>query len=41
MGRAGEADEVANVIYFLAGEEASFMTGAIVLVDGGVTARGP
>ena len=41
MGRVGEAHEVANVIYFLASEEASFMTGSLVLVDGGVTAKGP
>jgi NAD(P)-dependent dehydrogenase (short-subunit alcohol dehydrogenase family) len=39
LGRLGSADEVANAIYFLASEQASFMTGAIVPVDGGYTAR--
>lgn len=35
LGRMGSADEVANVITFLASEEASFMTGSDVIVDGG------
>lgn len=38
--RLGEAEEVANVIYFPSGEEFSYMTDAVVLVDGGVTAKG-
>jgi NAD(P)-dependent dehydrogenase (short-subunit alcohol dehydrogenase family) len=38
LGRVLEADEVARVIYFLASEEASGMTGAVVAVDGGLTA---
>lgn len=37
MGRFGSADEIANVIAFLASERASFMTGACVVVDGGQT----
>lgn len=36
QNRFGEASEVANVIYFLATEEASFMTGEIVNVTGGI-----
>jgi NAD(P)-dependent dehydrogenase (short-subunit alcohol dehydrogenase family) len=39
MGRLGRAEEVAAVIAFLAGDEASYMTGSEVYVDGGWTAR--
>jgi NAD(P)-dependent dehydrogenase (short-subunit alcohol dehydrogenase family) len=38
MGRIGTPDEIAKVAVFLASEDASFMTGAIVAVDGGGTA---
>ncbi|MDA0220222.1 MAG: SDR family oxidoreductase [Proteobacteria bacterium] len=38
MRRVGRPEEIANVIRFLASSEASFMTGAIVPVDGGATA---
>ncbi len=38
LGRIGTADEVAAAIYFLASEAASFITGAILTVDGGLTA---
>jgi meso-butanediol dehydrogenase / (S,S)-butanediol dehydrogenase / diacetyl reductase len=38
LGRVCEAREVAAVIAFLASEDASFMTGANVAVDGGVSA---
>ena len=41
LGRIGEPHEIASVIYFLASPDASFMTGSVVLADGGVTARGP
>ena len=38
MGRLGRAEEVANVILFLASDEASFVTAAAWNVDGGYTA---
>lgn len=38
IGRIGEPSEIAAVIVFLLTEDASFMTGAIVSVDGGQTA---
>jgi NAD(P)-dependent dehydrogenase (short-subunit alcohol dehydrogenase family) len=37
LGRQASAEEVASVAVFLAGDESSFMTGAIVPVDGGCT----
>jgi meso-butanediol dehydrogenase/(S,S)-butanediol dehydrogenase/diacetyl reductase len=38
MGRAAEPDEVADVILFLASEEARFVTGVNLPVDGGLSA---
>jgi NAD(P)-dependent dehydrogenase (short-subunit alcohol dehydrogenase family) len=37
MGRWGRAEEVATVARFLASDAASFMTGSVVVVDGGQT----
>jgi NAD(P)-dependent dehydrogenase (short-subunit alcohol dehydrogenase family) len=37
MGRWGRAEEVAAVARFLASDAASFMTGSVVVVDGGQT----
>jgi NAD(P)-dependent dehydrogenase (short-subunit alcohol dehydrogenase family) len=40
MGRIGTAEEVAAAVAFLASDEASFITGAILAVDGGYLAAG-
>ena len=39
MGRLGLSEELANAIVFIASDEASFITGHILNVDGGHTAR--
>jgi NAD(P)-dependent dehydrogenase (short-subunit alcohol dehydrogenase family) len=39
LGRIGDPEEVARVIAFLASGAASYVTGASLLVDGGLTAR--
>ncbi len=36
LGRYASADEVAGVVAFLAGEDAAYITGAIIPVDGGL-----
>lgn len=38
LGRAGEADEAANVIAFLVSEAASYVTGTAINIDGGSSA---
>ena len=39
MGRLGRSEELANAIVFIASDEASFITGHILNVDGGHTAN--
>jgi 3-oxoacyl-[acyl-carrier protein] reductase len=41
MGRVGTADEVARVARFLSGDDASYITGQELVVDGGLTVRWP
>lgn len=40
IGRFGQAQEVADLVAFLASDKASFITGEIVRVDGGLAIRG-
>lgn len=39
MGRVARADEVARVAVFIASDDASFVTGALIPVDGGTSAQ--
>ena len=39
LGRIGDPAEVAQVVRFLSSSESSYVTGASLLVDGGLTAR--
>jgi NAD(P)-dependent dehydrogenase (short-subunit alcohol dehydrogenase family) len=41
MGRAGEPEEVAELACFLASDRAPFLTGAVIPIDGGLTATTP
>lgn len=38
IGRVGLGEDVANLVYFLSSDEASFITGSLHSVDGGLTA---
>jgi NAD(P)-dependent dehydrogenase (short-subunit alcohol dehydrogenase family) len=38
LGRVGHVDDIAHAALFLASEEAAFITGSVLVVDGGLTA---
>ena len=38
-GRMGQPEEVANLVFFLASDQASFCTGAHFVIDGGLVAK--
>jgi len=38
-GRGGTAEEVGDLIVFLASERAGFISGCVMTIDGGITAR--
>jgi NAD(P)-dependent dehydrogenase (short-subunit alcohol dehydrogenase family) len=38
LGRAAKVEEIAEVIAFVASDKASYLTGAVISVDGGRTA---
>jgi NAD(P)-dependent dehydrogenase (short-subunit alcohol dehydrogenase family) len=40
LRRIGEPTEIANAVFFLASEQASFITGTVLTVDGGMSAAG-
>jgi NAD(P)-dependent dehydrogenase (short-subunit alcohol dehydrogenase family) len=39
MGRIGQPEDIAYGVLFLASDEASFMTGSELVIDGGLTAQ--
>lgn len=41
LGRVGESDEIANAIYYLSSNDASFVNGAELFIDGGYLCKPP
>lgn len=41
LGRVGRPDDVARVVQFLTGDDAAYVTGQSIIVDGGLTVRWP
>lgn len=39
LGRLGQPEDVAQLVYFLASDQASFITGSLQVIDGGYTAQ--
>ena len=37
LGRVGKVDDIAEVVTFLASEKASYITGQVISVDGGMS----
>ena len=37
MGRIGKPEEVADIVTFLASNKANYITGALIVIDGGWT----
>jgi NAD(P)-dependent dehydrogenase (short-subunit alcohol dehydrogenase family) len=38
MGRLGTTDEIARAVLYLASDDAAFVTGSALVIDGGLTA---
>jgi NAD(P)-dependent dehydrogenase (short-subunit alcohol dehydrogenase family) len=41
LGRIGTPDEIANLVAFIASDEASYISGSELVIDGGLTAQYP